>query len=314
VSRPTRGLANPVSTPSGATPQDKKSAAGPGLVGRHPYDGRRAVLATKHGKLALLGPAISHAVGLDVVAAEVDTDRLGTFTGDIPRPHPPLETAIRKARLGMAATGSPIGLASEGSIGPDPALPLLISDCEIVVLVDDQLGIVIHSTHVGYDIVSASTTAKAEDDLEEFLTRADFPRHQLTVRPNQGPVRPIHKGVADRHSLAAAITEAVAASTDGAARVETDLRAHVCPSRQAVITAAAQRLAARIVARCPACATPGWGPVEVVVGVPCLGCGHPVEVPIAEIDGCVSCEYRHRRPLSDAPTSADPGTCQICNP
>ena len=53
-----------------------------------------------------------------VVAAEVDTDRLGTFTGEVERPGPPRETALMKARLGQGATGLPCALASEGAFGP----------------------------------------------------------------------------------------------------------------------------------------------------------------------------------------------------
>ena len=53
-----------------------------------------------------------------VVAAEVDTDRLGTFTGEVERPGPPRETALMKARLGQRATGLPRALASEGVFGP----------------------------------------------------------------------------------------------------------------------------------------------------------------------------------------------------
>jgi hypothetical protein len=53
-----------------------------------------------------------------VVAAEVDTDRLGTFTDEVERPGPPRETALMKARLGQRATGLPRALASEGRSGP----------------------------------------------------------------------------------------------------------------------------------------------------------------------------------------------------
>ena len=118
----------------------RRRTAGPGPL--RSYTGRAAVLATKHDKLPLVAPPLA-AVGREVLAVAVDTDRLGTFTGEIPRPGSPRDTAIAKARLAMAATGSSLGLASEGSIGPHPATPLLTVDVELLVLVDDELDILV---------------------------------------------------------------------------------------------------------------------------------------------------------------------------
>lgn len=272
------------------------------------------MLSTKHEKLALVAPALARAVALEVASVEVDTDQLGTFTGDVARAHPPLETAVRKARLGMAASGSPLGVASEGTVGPDVTVPFLTADRELVVLVDDELGIVIHEEYTAYDGVMASTTAAAGDDLDAFLARADFPRHRLIARPNLDTVGPIVKGIADLPTLRRAVADASAASRDGLARVETDLRAHVDPSRRRVIEAAAERLAARVAALCPSCATPGWGPVDLVTGVPCAACGTTVEVVRAEIDGCTRCDLRIERPIVRSARTADPSTCPHCTP
>ncbi|MDA8075052.1 MAG: hypothetical protein M0Z40_07440 [Actinomycetota bacterium] len=280
----------------------------------HPYAGDTAVLATKHGKLPLIAPPLAHAVGLRVEAVAVDTDALGTFTGDVPRQGPPLDTAIAKARLGMGAAGRALGVASEGSIGPDPAMPLVHVDREIVVLVDDANGIVVWESHSSWDVVARSTSAGPDEDLGPFLSRIHFPEHQLIVRPNRAAVHPIHKGICRLEHLTAAVAECAAASTDGMARVETDLRAHACPSRRAVIARAAERLAHRIASRCPACGAPGWGRVDVVLGVPCARCGTEVARPRAEIDGCAACEHRQTRSLVAPEVRADPEECAFCNP
>ncbi len=272
------------------------------------------MLSTKHDKLPLIGPPLECAVGLRVDAVAVDTDTLGTFTGDIPRLGPPLDTAIAKARLGMSAAGQALGIASEGSIGPHPATPFVIADRELVVLVDDDAGIVVWEAHTSWDIVTATTTVRPGENLEQFLTRAGFPAHQLIVRPNSGQAQPIHKGIASMERLAGAITECASVATDGLACVETDLRAHACPSRRTVIADAAGRLASRLAARCPACGAPGWGRVDVLVGVPCAWCGTEVARPRAEIDGCVACEHRQTRSIVSAEVRADPGECPSCNP
>lgn len=280
----------------------------------HPYRTRTAALATKHGKLALIAPPLEESVGLRVEAVEVDTDSLGTFTGEIPRLGTPLETAIAKARLGMSVSGHTLGLASEGSIGPDPAMPFVNSDREIVVLVDDESGITIWESHASWEIVAVSDNVSAEQDIGGLLARAGFPQHQLIVRPSSGPISPIYKGVSSLDELTAAIAACASASPDGLARVESDLRAHACPSRRVVIAAAAQRLASRVASRCPACRAPGWGRTDVLFGVPCSQCGTQVDRPRAEIDGCVTCEHREIRPLAAAELGADPGECPYCNP
>ena len=280
----------------------------------HPYAGRMAALATKHGKLPLIGPVLERAIGLKVIDAPVDTDVLGTFTGDVPRLGSPLETAIAKARLGMEAAGEELGLASEGSIGPDPSLPFVVSDEEIVVLVDDAAGLVVWESVRSFDIVSVSAKVRPEEDLDALLSRAGFPAHMLTVRPNSGAIRPIWKGIGSRADLEAAIGESAAVATDGLARVETDMRAHTCPSRREVIAEAARRLANRLAARCPLCEAPGWGNVDQIFGVPCSWCGTEVLLVRAEIRGCAACGFRSLKPIRGPQERADPGQCPACNP
>jgi len=70
-------------------------------------------MATKHDKTVLVGPALTEALGLEVIEAVVDTDVLGTFSGEIARVGSPVDTAVAKARMGMAA----VGLTGPGSSG-----------------------------------------------------------------------------------------------------------------------------------------------------------------------------------------------------
>ena len=109
-----------------------------------PYPGRRAVLATMHGKEAAIVPAFQERLELTVeIPSAIDTDALGTFTGEIPREGTIRKAAVAKARLGMAATGLSIGIASEGSYGPHPHVPFIPGGVEFMVLVDDGHGIVV---------------------------------------------------------------------------------------------------------------------------------------------------------------------------
>lgn len=278
-----------------------------------PFAGHASVLTTKHGKLDVIAPPLV-STGLSIDLAELDTDTLGTFSGDVPRPGPPLETAVRKARLGMEARGVELGLASEGSVGPHPAAPWIVVDRELVVLVDDRRGTVVAGRAASADIVGTSTTARPGDDVGRLLARADVPTHAVVVVPNLGPPSPAHKGLRHAAEVGAAVERCAAVSPDGLARIETDLRAHCCPSRRAVIRAAAVDLAGRLLAGCPRCGTPGWGRADVVSGLPCSWCGTEVDRVRAELYGCVSCPHTSERPLSPERKNADPGECPSCNP
>ena len=288
--------------------RDESGRSGPA----HPYRERRAVLSTKHDKLPLVEPHFARHVGLMVDTVAVDTDRLGTFTGDIARTGSPWDTAVAKARLGMHAAHCSIGIASEGCIGPHPSAPFINAAIELVVLVDDELGIVVGETEAGVDIIVVSADITAHDDVDDLLRRGQFPAHAMTVRPAAGEAQPIYKGIRTRHELRRAIHECAAASSNARARVETDLRAHQCPTRRPIIARAAERLAARLATLCPACNSPGWGILRLEFGVPCEHCGRCVPIARADVWGCASCPAT--RVVERAQTVADPGRCEWCNP
>lgn len=276
----------------------------------HPYAGRIAGLATKHQKVPLVGPAMFSRLGLLVVEARVDTDALGTFTGEVPRVGSPLEVAVRKARLGMAHSGLTLGLASEGSFGPHESVPFLVSEMELLVLVDDERGIVVGEVEV--EVGPPSVHAEVVDDRIDptALARAGFPEHGLVVRPKDAP-EPIVKGIHDAAVLRDAIGRCLERSP--VAVVESDFRAHHHPTRRTVIARAARRLADRLAALCPECGAPGWGVVKVDAGAPCSWCRQPTRLAAVEHSGCVRCDHHASRPV--APDGGvDPAVCAMCNP
>ena len=111
-------------------------------------------------------------MGCELFEVNLDTDQLGTFSGEIERIAPPLETAIQKARLGMKETGLLLGIASEGSVGPDPIVPFIHSNTEHLVLVDDEIGIVISETYRSFEITA--TTIMAQTATYFSLTLDDL--------------------------------------------------------------------------------------------------------------------------------------------
>ncbi len=282
----------------------------------HPYAGRRASLATKHGKEGQIARPLHAALNLHVcVPSTIDTDLLGTFTGEIPRHGSPAQVVLQKARMGMEITGLPLGLANEGSFGPHPAFPLITADTELLVFVDDERGIHIQESVVSERVVAAQTTARSITDIAPFLTRVSFPSHGLIVRPN-ALLQPdlIFKGITDSVVLAEKLKFAAEKSPDGFALVETDLRAHMNPTRRRVIRQLAVRLARRLVHLCPACHTPGWGLVDHLYGLPCEWCGEATDLVREDILGCPACSYRQYQARADGLLYASPTHCNACNP
>lgn len=279
----------------------------------HPYVHKRIALTTKHDKLRFIKPAFDEYVGCELFEVNLDTDQLGTFSGEIERIAPPLETAIQKARLGMKETGLLLGIASEGSVGPDSVVPFIHSNIERLVLVDDEKGIVITETHRSFDITVATITAAPDQDLTSFLEKADFPNHALIVRPNTQIKSNCIKGITNYEQLMGAIDISSQLSPNGFVVIESDLRAMHSPSRQRNIEEVAKLLAMRVNLLCPNCQIPGWGRVGYEKGLNCSEC--ELENPDAirqEKLGCVKCDHVE---LGKVIASVlDPAQCNFCNP
>jgi hypothetical protein len=281
------------------------------------YREQRASLATMHGKeIAIAMPMATVAQMTITVPTSIDTDRFGTFTGDIRRPGNMLETAIAKARCGMALMKCQIGIASEGSYGPHPAMPMLAVGQELMVLVDDRHGIVMTESLQDDAPTYDHIIVGAGEDLSRFLIGIGFPSQALIVRPHQDAPDATrwHRGIRTISDLTAALKNSLEASCEGRAFVQTDMRASCNPRRMAMIARLARRLATRLANRCPACAAPGFGLIGREAGLPCRDCGMPTDLVRAEIYGCTVCGLRQPQPRSDGIRAAPASSCLNCNP
>jgi len=275
------------------------------------YSGRKALLTSKHEKLGIIAPAFSQ-IGLEVIELALDTDQLGTFSGEVERRASPLETALAKARMGMLEAGETLGIASEGSIGPDPLIPFAISNIEVMVFVDDETGIEISETYRSLEIAHGTKKAARDHDLTEFLGKVGFPNQALIVKPDSG-IGPWQKGIDSQAKLIEAVAQSTQASSNSLAHIECDYRAMHSPSRRANIALLAEKLALRVSATCPGCNSPGWGKLEFERGLNCSGCGEFDESAVrAEVHACVRCEYKEVKQV--VAESLRPASCQVCNP
>ena len=273
----------------------------------------RVALLTQHGKEGLLAPLLSHSLGWAVERVDgFDTDSLGSFTREVDRPGSQLEAARTKARTGMALAGCQRGLASEGAFMPDPLSGLFPWNVELLVAVDDVLGVEVVGMAQG---PACNQTGHASDwhSAERLAQDAGFPRHWLVVRPNGENDPRVIKGVNSWPALRAAFEAAQAQSEQGVVWLESDLRAMANPSRQGLIVQAGLDLVRRWQSVCPQCAAPGFWPVSAIQGLPCAACGTPTRERLGERWACVRCTHTEDKRVTPG-TKADPARCDRCNP
>ena len=277
------------------------------------YAGRRVAFLTQHGKERVVAPVISAALDCRVEhVTGYDTDQLGTFTREIPRAGTQLDAARRKARIGMDLAGTPFGLASEGSFGPDPMAGFFPWNVEILVFLDDERNLEVVGVAQG-GATSAHLLTTDQAQAEDFARRVGFPEQYLVVRPQTQDDPRIRKGIRSWQDFTDAFASARRDSSDGNVFVETDNRAHANPTRMDNIRRAAENLAERLQSLCPACGSPGYWLVERISGLACGCCGSPTRETSAEVYGCMKCEQRDMRAYPDS-RHADPARCDYCNP
>ncbi|MHB8254701.1 MAG: DUF6671 family protein [Acidiferrobacter sp.] len=276
------------------------------------YRGQRVALLTQHGKERVLVPALEGALGCRVQrVAGYDTDLLGTFTREVPRPGTQLEVARKKARTGMGLAGLGLGLANEGSFGPDPHTGMLPWNVELIVWIDDALGIEVVGVASGKANFFHLFTSNW-GSVETFARAAGFPEHGLVVRPQHEDDSRIRKDIITWDGLCEAFRWACGEANNGCAFLETDGRAHRNPMRMEMIGQAAQDLARKLRTLCPLCDAPGFQRAERVPGLPCENCGTPTRQARADIHRCLRCG--HEVMLERSEQAATAGCCESCNP
>ena len=270
-------------------------------------------LPTLHGKQTLIAPVLEPATGCTVVhVPEVDTDRFGNFTRTQPRTGSQLDAARAKAQAAVAQSGLPLALASEGAFVTDPMAGLIPWNIELVLLLDTWRGQEIVGWAQG-PARAGQSLVRASSQLLQLASVLGFPEHQLCLRPDHSEDPRVHKGLGSASALLQAFAQAQAQSKHGNVFVESDLRAHCNPTRQAMIVRASQDLVVKMLSRCPACARPGYAVSGHRQGRPCRDCGAPTREPLVSLWHCNVCHHQEERQEA-WPSHAEPARCDHCNP
>ena len=281
------------------------------------YQSACIIIPTKHAKSIAIAPPFWNHLGASVLEYYVDTDTLGTFSGEVEREGNALECARRKCEWALEILGDKVDycVASEGSFGPHPFIPFLPCDQEILYFIDRKRGFHQHMVHITEKTNYQMKALNSWEELQQFAEGAQFPSHALIVRPNNRQDSSlIFKGIDTQDALEGAFKESLKASTDGKVWVETDMRAQFNPLRMAAIGNLANKLAQRLATSCPACNSPGWGRRRTEKGLHCEYCDQPTEMITHEIYGCVLCDHMEKQPRADGLKKAPQMHCSWCNP
>ncbi|MEE4279321.1 MAG: DUF6671 family protein [Halieaceae bacterium] len=277
------------------------------------FEGRRLLIATMHAKEQAIAPVLEAELGVSCTTPEnLDTDLLGTFTGEIERTLDPVAAAREKCRRAMDATGLDLAVASEGSFGPHPVMVFVPGGEELLVLVDraDDLELVVRDVSAATNFATAEL--REESELQSFAEKAQFPGHALILRKARDSAEDIHKGIHDRGELLRVFRDL--RSRYESVFVETDMRAKHNPTRMAAIGAAARKLAELAKSPCPQCGAPGFTITDVIRGLPCELCGLPTNGISRNVLSCGRCAYTEDVRHPNGKTAEDPMYCEFCNP
>lgn len=277
--------------------------------------GAVATLATMHQKERVIGPVLERLLGLRVVVARgLDTDRFGTFAGDVVRRGSPLLTARAKARAALELdAGVDLALASEGSFTANPVVPSgPLLGVELVVLLHRTLPFEVVGRHVAA-APSGGWVVRSSLQALDAAERLGFPGFGVIVTGARDGVRAPDAGVYKElrycDDVLRAVEELVA--RDGAAWIETDGRAHRNPARMQAVGRAAEDLARRASVRCPSCEAPGFAVVAAADGLSCAWCDEPTASIKSETSACWRCGHRQ---TIERGAVAPAGECERCNP
>jgi hypothetical protein len=277
------------------------------------FEGRNLIIATKHKKENVIAPVVEKELNVKcLVAKDLDTDLLGTFTGEIERKDDPLTTARNKCFMAMELTNCDLAIASEGSFGPHPAIYFIPADDEILILIDKKNDLEIIVRELSSETNFNGSEIKTVEELLEFAANSGFPSHGLILRKSKKDYIDIVKGITNEAQLIKVFYGLI--DKFGTAYIETDMRAMFNPTRMKVIKNAVKKLSKKVNTPCPVCNMPGFGITDAKEGLPCEICNYPTRSTISYIYSCQKCNYKKEEKYPKGKQAENPMYCDHCNP
>lgn len=277
------------------------------------FKDRKLVVATKHKKEHVLGPILEKELGVFCIVSEkTDTDKLGTFSGEIERYDDPITTARNKCLMAIEETGCDLAIASEGTFGMHPEIFFLPANDELLFFLDKKNNLEIIVRELSTETNYCTHDIYSKEDLLVFAEKAGFPSHGLILKKEKKDFSEMTKGIVDKEQLISSFEKLF--NKHGVAHVETDMRAMYNPTRMKVIEKAAHKLIKKINSRCPDCKTPGFGITTAKQGLPCELCNTPTRSTISYVYACQKCPFVKEELFPHGKMKEEATYCDVCNP
>lgn len=266
-----------------------------------------------HGKEAVIGPILEKSLQVNCrLVPGINTDILGTFSGEIERKQDPLDTLRLKCELGFDLTRADLVIANEGSFGQHPHLFFAKANEELVMLKDRRNQLEIVASHLTTDTNFDGREITTESEALEFAGKAHFPSHGLLLKEQEHSKTCIGKGITQQEHLLALVCKQLKAS--GKLWIETDMRALYNPTRMLAIQQATKNLVRKLESKCPSCNYPGFWIAQIKDGLPCSQCGSATRSTYSQIYQCQHCMYEKEKKFPYSKQYEDPMYCDFCNP
>ncbi len=277
------------------------------------FANRKLLIATKHQKEKVIAPLFEAQLEVSCFVSDTfDTDSLGTFSGEIERKDDTLTTLRKKCHLAMEMNATDLVIGSEGSFGAHPSVYFSAADDELMMFIDAKNNLEIVAREISMETNFNASNINSTIELIDFAERAKFPSHALIMRPSKDDYSPIIKGITDQSALEKHFYDFKKKSDS--VYVETDMRAHVNPTRMNVIKKTAEKLLKNIRSVCPACQTPGFSIVKALPGLPCNWCNSPTSSTLSFLYECKKCDHKNEVFYPHQKTKEDSAYCNFCNP
>ncbi len=277
------------------------------------YEGKRLCIATKHAKERVIAPILQTALGVKCEVVEgLDTDLLGTFSGEIERTLSPLEAAKEKCRRAGELSSCDLIVANEGSFGPHPSFFFAPAGDEIMVLWDRSMDHFVVVRHLTTETNFGGIDCTNFRQLKDFALSIGFPEHGLMLKSTSNDGLKITKDLNHLADLETAFEEHL--KQHGKCSVETDMRAMRNPTRMKSLEILTQKLVSTANSLCPKCQTPGFSVTGSKPGLPCSLCLQPTENVLIHLLSCTKCHFTEELWYPHEVKNADPMHCNHCNP
>lgn len=274
---------------------------------------RKLVIATMHTKELVISPFLEQEFGVHcITSSELNTDVLGTFSGEVERTLSPVEAAREKCKRAMELTNTDLAVASEGSFGAHPTVVFLAADEEWIVLVDKKNNYEVVGRKLSTQTNYNSKLVYTLDEANAFAKEIGFPDHGIILKNTETNFEEVHKGITDQSLLENHVKSYLKKYEQ--VWIETDMRANYNPTRMKVIEEATQELIKAFKDSCPQCGTPGLKVTETKRGLPCRQCGLPTKSILSVTYCCQKCNYSEERKNPQGKEFEEPIYCDFCNP